>query len=73
MRAAREEFMQFLSKEDGATAVEYALIAGIICLAIVGGLARMLLPALARAKAKSNRVKCVNNLGSVFTHGNGAG
>jgi pilus assembly protein Flp/PilA len=39
MRAAREEFIQFLSKEDGATAVEYALIAGIICLAIVGGLA----------------------------------
>jgi Flp pilus assembly pilin Flp len=37
MRAAREEFMQFLCKEDGATAVEYALIAGIICLAIVGG------------------------------------
>jgi pilus assembly protein Flp/PilA len=29
--------MQFLSREDGATAVEYALIAGIICLAIVGG------------------------------------
>lgn len=39
MRAAREKFMQFLFKEDGATAVEYALIAGIICLAIVGGLA----------------------------------
>lgn len=37
MRAARQEFMQFLSREDGATAVEYALIAGIICLAIVGG------------------------------------
>ncbi len=39
MRAAREEIMKFLSKEDGATAVEYALIAGIICLAIVGCLA----------------------------------
>lgn len=39
MRVAHEKFMQFLSKEDGATAVEYALIAGIICLAIVGGLA----------------------------------
>ncbi|WP_321490778.1 Flp family type IVb pilin [uncultured Hyphomonas sp.] len=37
MRAARELFEQFLGNEDGATAVEYALIAGIICLAIVGG------------------------------------
>ncbi len=37
----------------------------------------MLLPALARAKAKANRIKCVNNLGSIgkalmgFAHDNG--
>ena len=38
MRAARELFTHFLGNEDGATAVEYALIAGIICIAIVGGI-----------------------------------
>ncbi len=37
MSAARELFQDFLGNEDGATVVEYALIAGIICLAIVGG------------------------------------
>lgn len=28
---------QFLPSRSGATAIEYALIAGIICLAVVGG------------------------------------
>nr|WP_321439835.1 Flp family type IVb pilin [uncultured Hyphomonas sp.] len=37
MKDARNLFTHFLGSEDGATAVEYALIAGIICLAIVGG------------------------------------
>ena len=37
MRVARELFQTFLGDENGATAIEYALIAGMICLAIVGG------------------------------------
>ena len=38
----------------------------ITCLGIF---ASMLLPALARAKPKANRVKCVNNIGNVFKAG----
>ena len=39
MRAARELFKQFLGNEEGATAIEYGLIAGLIAIAIVGGAA----------------------------------
>ena len=37
MKAAREKLVRFLADEHGATAIEYALIAGLIGLAIVGG------------------------------------
>ncbi|HPF23463.1 MAG: Flp family type IVb pilin [Hyphomonas sp.] len=37
MKAARKQFARFLADDRGATAIEYALIAGIMVIAVVGG------------------------------------